>query len=63
MIQFCIFVTQAFNVIYTGCAKIFSLVGVFPVCVHEVDRKDTEQTMQYVQSDQGLFLARENSVW
>ena len=35
----------------------------FPSCVHEVDRKDAEQTVKYVQSDQGLFLASANSVW
>ena len=36
---------------------------IFPVCVHEVDRKDAGQTVQYVQPDQGLFLASANSVW
>ena len=41
----------------------FILVGIFPVCMHEVERKDAEQTVQYVQSDQGLFLASANSVW
>ena len=36
--------------------KLFSLMGVFPVCVHEMDRKDAEQTVQYVYSDQVIFL-------
>ena len=42
--------------------KFFSLVRVFPVCMHEVDRKDAEQTVQYL-SDQGLFLTSVNLVW
>ena len=32
-------------------------MGIFPVCMHKVDRKDADQTVQYVPSDQGLFLA------
>ena len=50
---------------YTRHAALFffSLVRIFPVCVHEVDRKDAEQTVQYVQSDQGFFIASANSVW
>ena len=35
----------------------FILVVIFQVCVHKVDRKDAEQTVQYVPSDQGFFLA------
>ena len=38
----------------------FSVYGNFLSFVHEGDRKDTEQTVQY---DQGLFLASANSVW
>ena len=56
MIQFCILLYWIFLYTRPAVLNFFSLVGIVYVCVHEVDRKDTEHTVQYVQSDQGLFL-------
>ena len=62
-IQVCILVHMSFR--YTRPAALnFSVYsGKFPSCVHEEDRNYGEQPVQYVQSDQGLFLASTNSVW